>query len=138
MQDRPTSLELLVAVREFLHQEILPPLYDHRQKFRTLIAENVLGIVERELVGMENDLREEWRRLVALLGIPDEQATPPETLAALREGIIAHKQALCLRIRAGEADAGPWRREVLAYTYWVVEEKLRVSNPRYLERSRSG
>lgn len=136
MQDRPTALELLAAVREFLHQEIVPTLHDHRQKFRTLIAENVLGIVERELAGEEEDLREEWWRLVALEGTPAKQANPPETLATLREDIVEHKHAICLRIRAGDADAGPWRREVLDYTTWAVVEKVRISNPRYLERVR--
>lgn len=137
MQDRPTALELLEAVREFLHQEIVPTLHDHRQKFRTLVAANVLGIVERELPGEEERLREEWRRLVALEGTPAEQAKPPETLTALREDIDARKRTLCSRIRAGEADTGPWRREVMDYATWAVKEKVRISNPRYLERSRS-
>src|SRR5438477_478855 len=68
MQDRPTSTELLAAVREFLQREIVPTLGDHRQKFRALIAANVLGVVERELAGEEERLRAEWARLGALLG----------------------------------------------------------------------
>lgn len=136
MQDRPTALELLAAVRQFLHEEIVPTLHDHRQKFRTLIAENVLGIVERELAGEEEDLREEWWRLVSLDETPEKQTSPPGTLATLREDIVARKRAICLRIRAGEADAGPWRREVLDYLTWAVAEKVRISNPRYYERVR--
>jgi len=53
----------------------------------------------------------------------------------LREDIVTRKQALCSRIREGEADVGPWRREVLDYTTWAVEEKVRIANPRYLERT---
>lgn len=135
MQDRPTARELLAAVREFLHQEIEPTFHDRRQKFRTLIAENVLRIVERELASEEKDLRAEWRRLVALEGTPSDQTEPPGTLDTLREDIVARKQALCSRIREGEADAGPWRREVLDYTTWAVEEKVRIANPQYLERT---
>ena len=41
--------ELAEAVREFLQDEILPILDDHRLKFRTLVAINGLGIAEREL-----------------------------------------------------------------------------------------
>lgn len=134
MQDRPTALELLEAVRQFLNQEIVPTLSDHRQKFRTLIAANVLSIVERELASQEDDLREEWRRLVVLEGGLTEQLKPPDSLAALRREIDARKRVLCARIRAGETDAGPWRREVFDYLFWAVEEKLRVSNPRYLQR----
>lgn len=36
-------------MREFLQEEILPLLDDHRLKFRTLVAINGLGIAEREL-----------------------------------------------------------------------------------------
>jgi hypothetical protein len=48
MTDRPSAGELAVAVREFLETEILPMLDDHRLRFRTLVAMNALGIVERE------------------------------------------------------------------------------------------
>lgn len=46
--DRPVAGELAEAVREFLEDEILPTLDDHRLRFRTLVAMNALGIVERE------------------------------------------------------------------------------------------
>jgi hypothetical protein len=48
MSDRPTAGELAAAAREFLEGEILPTLDDHRLRFRTLVAMNALGIVERE------------------------------------------------------------------------------------------
>jgi hypothetical protein len=48
VNDRPTAGELAAAVREFLESEILPTLDDHRLRFRTLVAMNALGIVERE------------------------------------------------------------------------------------------
>jgi hypothetical protein len=48
MTDRPAAGELAAAVREFLESEILPTLDDHRLRFRTLVAMNALGIVERE------------------------------------------------------------------------------------------
>jgi hypothetical protein len=49
MHDRPTALELLEAVTEFLGSEVLPLMDDHRMKFRTLVALNALGIAYREL-----------------------------------------------------------------------------------------
>jgi Domain of unknown function (DUF6285) len=49
LHDRPTPQELAEAVREFLQDEILPLLDDHRLKFRTLVAIHGLGIAEREL-----------------------------------------------------------------------------------------
>ena len=49
MPDRPTALELIEAVIEFLSTEVLPAATDHRAKFRTLVALNALGIAYREL-----------------------------------------------------------------------------------------
>jgi hypothetical protein len=40
---------------------------------------------------------------------------------------------LTAKIRAGEADEGARRREVLAVVRQSVEDKLRIANPRYLE-----
>ena len=136
MQDRPAATELLAAVRQFLREEVAPALGDPRLRFRALIAANVVGIVERELAGEEARLLAEWERLGALLGAgaATRAEPPPATLDELRAAIDARKRELCARIQAGEADAGPWRRDVLAYARWSVEEKLRVANPRYLAR----
>jgi hypothetical protein len=68
--DRPTAAELVEAVFEFLAEEVLPRAEDHRDKFRTLVAMNALGIARREIdsgdVGMgEDDLRELAQRIRA-------------------------------------------------------------------------
>jgi Domain of unknown function (DUF6285) len=76
MPDRPSALELIEAVTEFLAEEVLPGATDHRQKFRTLVALNALGIAYRELQSGEPQLGE----------------------AELAE--------LAQRIRAGEVDEG--------------------------------
>jgi hypothetical protein len=54
MHDRPTALELIEAVSEFLSSEVLPAAADHRSKFRTLVALNALGIAYRELQSAGN------------------------------------------------------------------------------------
>jgi hypothetical protein len=66
VSDRPSAGELAAAVREFLESEVLPTLEDHRLRFRTLVAMNALGIVERESLlpaGPAEDDRELARRL---------------------------------------------------------------------------
>lgn len=131
MQDRPTAPELLDAVREFLEMEIVPTLDEHRLRFRTLIALNVLRIVQRELTGEEERLRGAWPRLVDLVE-PGATAAPPTALADLRADVDRLRRDLCRRIRAGDADDGPWREAALAYARWECEEKLRISNPRHL------
>jgi len=134
MQDQPTALELVAAVREFLQNEILPAVGDQRLRFRALVAVNVLGIVERELPHEEARLREEWARLRALDGLTAETAQAPASLDELRQDVRGRMAALCERIRSGAADEGPWREEVLAFVRRSVEEKLLVNNPKYLAR----
>jgi hypothetical protein len=56
MHDRPSALELIEAVTEFLSTEVLPVAEDHRLKFRTLVALNALGIARRELQSASNSL----------------------------------------------------------------------------------
>lgn len=55
MPDRPTASELAQAVRAFLETEVLPALADHRLRFRTLVAMNALGMVEREAAAPPED-----------------------------------------------------------------------------------
>jgi hypothetical protein len=65
MADRPDAGELLEAVLEFLATEVLPNATDQRQKFRTLVAMNALGIARRELESTEETLSaEELRELL--------------------------------------------------------------------------
>ena len=77
MPDRPTALELIEAVTEFLSTEVLPTATDHRAKFRTLVALNALGIAWRELAASNTVL------------LSDEEAA-----------------ALARRIRAGDVRDG--------------------------------
>ncbi len=127
MQDRPTYDELLAAVERFLSQEIVPNTEGAR-RFHARVAANVLGIVRRELAREEEQLAAEWAGLDGLLG----PAKPPEGRAALREALGARRAELCERIRAGEADAGPFREAVISQVRRTIRDKLLVSNPRWL------
>src|SRR5215831_16801683 len=105
MQDRPTAVELLAAVRAFLERDLLPDLQG-RKRFHALVAANVLAIVARELELGEPSLVEEWHRLRDLLGEPDP--APPARLADLRDAVRSLNERLVERIRGGDADAGPF------------------------------
>ena len=100
MPDRPTPAELAEAVREFLEGEVLPLMDDHRLKFRTLVALNALGILQREL----------------------EAPPAPDDAAGLAR-------------RVEKEGASP---ELLPLLKRHVAAKLRVSNPRYLDRYEGG
>jgi hypothetical protein len=129
MQDRPTAIELLTSVREFLELDILPGL-EGRKRFHGLVAANVLAIVARELAGEETALVGEWRRLRDLLGV--DETVPPARLDGLRTAIDALTCRLCERIRAGDADAGEFGDAVSAHVRMTVVEKLQIANPKYL------
>ena len=87
MGDRPTAAELVEAVLEFLASEVLPNASDHRQKFRTLVAMNALGIAHRELESMEELAgEEELRELARRLRAGD---VPEDALPQLKEHVAA-------------------------------------------------
>lgn len=127
MQDRPTYDELLAAVERFLRDEAMPNLSGARG-FYARVAANVVGIVRRELAQEDEQLASEWSGLDALLG----PAALPAARAALREALGARTEALCARIRAGDADAGAYRDAVLQHVRHTVRDKLLVSNPRWV------
>ena len=132
MQDRPTAIELLTSVRQFLEEDVLPGL-EGRKRFHALVSANVLAIVARELAGEETQLVAEWRRLRDLLDV--DETIPPGRLDGLRSAIDALTRRLCERIRAGDADAGPFADAVRAHVRMTVVEKLRIANPKYLDNA---
>jgi hypothetical protein len=129
MHDRPTAVELLDAVRQFLEADAIPAL-DGTKKFHARVAANVLAVVVRELQSESEQLRGEWQRLRQLLG--ESVADAPSDLATLRRAIRAVTEQLCQRIRTGDADRDPWRTAVLAHVRQTVVDKLSVANPKFL------
>jgi len=128
VNDRPDARELLGAVRRFLEDEAAPAL-DGRRRYHARVAANVLAMVARELERGEADLRREWVGLRALLAERGAEPAPPGDASgrALSAAVDGANAELVRRIRAGEADAGPWRRAVLAHLRRVVDAKLAVS-----------
>jgi len=127
MQDRPTTVELIEAVRDFLAGEVVPALADRSLRYRMRIALHALGIVAREVPEEETRLLAEREALLTLLDLP--RSAPPCDPPLLHAWVLEANRALCERIRDGAADAGPWRERVLAHLQQVVEEKLQGSNP---------
>lgn len=126
VNDRPSAVELLHAVRRFLERDVVPRL-DGPQRYHARVAANVVAIVAREIETEEPQLRAEWQRLGALLSRGEE---PPEGRQALRDAVLEGTRELARRIRAGEADAGAWREAVLEHLRRTVDDKLDVARPR--------
>jgi hypothetical protein len=124
VQDRPTAPELLDAVREFIATELLPTVTDHRLRFRTLVAANLLDMLGRELALEPDQLVAEHARLAALL---DEREPAPSAQQALAAAVTNLHATLCRLIRAGREPEACFDT-VLA----GVRAKLEIANPRYL------
>jgi hypothetical protein len=107
--DRPTAVELLEALHEWMERDLLPGV-DGRLQFHTRVAINMIDIVRRELE----------------LG-PDQEVQHQEVLASFGMNDDAE---LAAAIRDGAFDAN--LVDVLNRLRPVVEDKVRVANPRYL------
>ncbi len=129
MQDRPTAIELLEAAAQFIDRDIVPIAEGSRQ-FQARVAANVMRIVAREIRVEEFQLREEIAALSALLGRSKSETS---SVQQMRETALALSLELVERIKAGDADKDPWRQQVFDVVRMLVEEKLKVANPRYLE-----
>jgi hypothetical protein len=129
MQDRPTSIELLEAAADFVESELVPAVQGARQ-FQARVVANVMRVVAREIKLEDRSVRSEVKALAHLLG---HDAPHLHSLSDLCASAVSMGEELTTKIRAGEADEGEWRREVLAVVRQSVEDKLRIANPRYLE-----
>jgi hypothetical protein len=129
VQDRPTALELLAAVRSFLEDDLVPGL-EGRRRFHALVAANVLGIVEREVAGEEAQLASHWDRLASLFAL--DPTARPQGLGALRAAVRDLETRLADDIRAGLGDDPARRRAVRDHVRATVREKLAVANPRFV------
>jgi hypothetical protein len=86
VSERPTPEELAQAIEEFLSGEILPTVADPRLRFRTLVALNALGIVQRELAKLPQEDVAELRDLAARIRAGD---VPEGTLARVKADVEA-------------------------------------------------
>ena len=123
MNDRPTSRELLQAVEGFLRQDVIPSAEGHL-RYQARVAANVVAIVARELDLDEAHMDAEWQGLKRLLG---QEMETPSGREAMQAELEEANQALVDRIRAGEADDGEFRREVMAHLEKTVQAKLQVA-----------
>ncbi|MCG8587884.1 MAG: DUF6285 domain-containing protein [Proteobacteria bacterium] len=125
MNDRPSAEELLQAVARFLSEDAVAQL-EGPARYHARVAANVVGIVARELASEDRHLAGEWERLSGLL---DDDAPAPGDRAALRDAITDRTHKLVERIRAGDADAGPFRDALVAHLRRAVADKLEVARP---------
>lgn len=129
MQDRPSAIELLEAAADFVDGEIVT-VTSGRVQFQSRVVANVMRIVAREIRDEDPFARAEMRSLAALLKCEQPHV---HGLDDVRRAAAMLNEDLSAKIRDGEADTDPRRAEVLAAVRQIVENKLKIANPRYLE-----
>jgi hypothetical protein len=112
--NRPTNVELLHAVHNFLKAEVLP-LLRASEKYHLQVAINALGILGRELTSAVQFDAAEQQRLGVLLGI-----------AGTREEL---NRLLCARIR--ERSYTYLKPELLDHLMATAMAKMSIDNPKY-------
>ncbi len=113
-ENRPTSLDLLEAVAEFVEKTIMPKL-DSYSAFHARVAVNALGIVRRE-IELGGALNEAEQKRLSLLLKHDG-------------GLNELNALLCQRIRDGEIEhADP---DLIEHMRTTTMGKLSIDNPEY-------
>ena len=133
MQDRPGRKEFIRGIYHFLETDVVPAL-EEPLRFHTRVAANVLKIIERELDLEADHLSAELRGLKALLS---KASASFDSSEEMREEILKLNEALCERIRAGEADEGPWADRVMDHVKHTLVQKLEIANPGMITKAQT-
>jgi hypothetical protein len=123
LQDRPTAIELLDALGDFMRDRAAHAR-DRWERFQFQVAANSIGIVSRELRMEDDFMRDEWRGLDALLGT---EPMPDGGADAWRSRMLERNTELAERIRRGEFDGND---DALVRHVWeTVVNKVRIASP---------
>ena len=133
MQDRPNVKELIIGIYTFLETDLVPALKEPL-RFHTLVAANLLKIIERELELEPGYLLNEAERLRKLLSKAPSSANLPEEL---RAEILKLNEELCTRIRDAETDYDPWHGKIVDHIKQTLIEKLEIANPRMITKAQT-
>lgn len=125
MQDRPTAIELLEALTDFMRDRAAHAR-DRWERFQFQVAANSMGIIRRELELEDGFMRAEWRRLDGLLGDEALPDVPSSFRARLRE----RNDELCERIRGGAFDEAAAEERLVEHLWATVVDKVRIASPR--------
>jgi hypothetical protein len=131
MLERPTTDELLDAVQAHLQEAVIPAIKgDRKLYFQTLVALNVLKIVQREMELQDDHLTTQWQRLNQLQGVD----TPlPKEREEIESQLTERNRQLCGDIHSGYFDQKPRTKRLLAHLKATLVENLTIANPRFLQ-----
>ena len=114
--DRPTTEELLNAVREHLINNLAPTLKG-QPAFHLLVATNALGMIERTFAQGSDMDQAERERLQAILESDETD-------------LITLNKEFVSQIKSGELDDS--RETLLDHLRKTAHDKLTLANPNYM------
>ena len=157
MQDKPTSIDLLDAIQDFLMKEVMPTVKEKDLlSFKTLVSWNMLGVIIREIKLEEPMLEKEFNSLMSLLGKEAELLFSQNkieiennldqnqkfdntksyysifvklNLNEKKEIILKANEMLAQIIR--DKKILPSQEEYFDHIMATLKDKLAISNPRY-------
>lgn len=127
MQDRPTAVELLDALRDFMRDRA-ENARDRWERFQFQVAANSIDILRREAELEDDFMRQEWHGLDRLLA-PEEA---PGGQAAFTARLRERNEELVRQIQAGRFDDTSEEEQLLPHLWETVTNKVRVANPKEL------
>lgn len=125
MQDRPHDTEILQTVGDFLEGELLPEL-EGPLRYRSLVALNLLRILQRELTQGTSFLLRERSRLCQLMDMSVDELLP----GPIREQVEDLNQQLTMELQAQELDP-EFERRSWAALMEIARDKLAIVKPGY-------
>ena len=114
MHDKPSILELVEAVRDFLEDKAMPQLKG-QAAFHARVSANALGIVHREL---SQGPRQDAAELEGLRGLLDMDGTLEEL-----------NRELCFRIRKGKMELH--KGGLMDHLWQTTLDKVSIDQPKY-------
>ena len=128
MQYRPTQEELLMAIADFIEQDVRPQLEDRGLAFRCLIAANLarMCVLERRMEEWHDD-RELDGLCAVLEGAPDVAPAGKDARRDLLEGLNAR---LAGAIKDGSLDEDRLAA-AQAHLRRTLQGRLAITNPRF-------
>lgn len=123
MQDRPTNIELLDALGDFMRDRAANAR-DRWERFQFQVAANSIGILKREAEMEDGFMREEWHGIDALLAPEPIPATQSAFATRLQE----RNGALAAAIQRGSFD-GENEDQLLQHLWQTVANKVRIASP---------
>ncbi|MBP2293413.1 DUF6285 domain-containing protein [Azospirillum rugosum] len=132
MRTSPDARELLAISLKTFREELLPHI-PPAQRYTALMIANALGIVEREMAGLDEAGHTMLGALALLYG---EDADDSLSGDDLRERVHGLQHRLCIEIAAGDFDHGGQdtvgQDTLMECLEEIVHARLGISNPKAL------